>query len=155
MKRLTKSFLALFVLSVLLGTLCSCGAQDNDGAGTLSVVLGTDPETVYTVPLDQLTVTEGLMSVLEYLKEEENLTYTAEDSGYGAYLTAVGDLAQDSEAGKYIMLYTSVEEDADVSQYATTVTYGGRTLTSSGVGASSMHVRAGEVIYIGCQAYGA
>lgn len=155
MKRLTKIFLALFMLSVLLGTLCACGAGDSDGAGTVSVVLGTDPETVYTVPLDRVTGTEGLMSVLEYLKEAENLTYTAEDSGYGAYLTAVGDLAQDSAAGKYIMLYTSVAEDADVSQYATTVTYDGRTLTSSGVGASSMHMRAGEVIYIACQAFGA
>ena len=52
------------------------------------------------------------------------------------------------EAGEFIYLYTSVAKDFDVSEYASTVEYQGKTLTSSGVGVSSMSVEDGAIIYI-------
>lgn len=114
-----------------------------------TVILGTEPSVVYTVDLDDVEITNGLISVLDYLKEKEGLEVVYEDSGYGAYLTQIGDIKQDAANGVYIYLWTSVEKDFDVSQYATTVTVNGMTLTSSGVGASQMTVEEDCVIYIG------
>ncbi|MDE7079495.1 MAG: hypothetical protein K2O95_05210, partial [Clostridia bacterium] len=74
------------------------------------------------------------------------LTYSAQDSAYGAYLTAVNDISEGN--GVYITLYTDVESDIDVSEDATTLVYKEKTLTSSGVGLSLMNVKSGCTIVI-------
>ena len=92
------------------------------------------------------------MAVLEYLKNNNNLTYTSQESAYGAYLTQVNSLKE--ENGNYIYLYTDVEKDFDVSEYATTVDYDGKTLTNSGVGVSQMSVKEGCTILITTISFG-
>ena len=158
MKKNFERILALILALVTVLALASCqlpNSNDNasgstDGnqnavARTATLVLETDPKTEFEIDLDKVEITNGLLSVLDYLKSEGKLDYK-ETSGF---LDKVGSLENDAAAGKYLYVYTSVAADADVSQYATTVEYNGMTLTSSGVGASDMHVEAGAVIYIG------
>ena len=114
--------------------------------GYTTIVLETNTDVTYLIDLDNVTGTNGFLSVLEYMKSQNKLTYECDASGF---LTRVGDVAQDTAAGKYIYIYTSVEKDQDVSQYATTMTYNGLTLVSAGVGAKDMTVEDGAVIYIG------
>ena len=113
----------------------------------MTLVIGTDEPTAYTVDLGAFEITDGLMSVLEYLKTTQGLEYASDDTGYGAFLTRVGALEQ--KDGAYIYLYTSVEKDIDVSQYATTVEYNGATITSAGVGATELTIEPDCIIYIG------
>lgn len=148
MVRLMATLLALLALFAFVG--CD---KTQDASGSCTVVVGEEPEKVYEVSLDDVTVENGLMSVLEYLKEKKGLSYTSNDTGYGAYLTSVGALQEDSSTSTYIFIYTSVEADFDVSAMATTKDYKGTTLTSAGVGASSMTIQDGAIYYIGTVKY--
>lgn len=158
MKKITSIVLALLVICALFSISACSDAQDNSGATTttttqavkvetMTLVVGTETPVCYTVELDKVETDKGLMPVLEYLKTEEGLDYASDDTGYGAFLTKVGALEQSDST--YIYLYTSVEKDKDVSQYATTVEFEGKTLCSSGVGASEMTIEDGCTIYIG------
>lgn len=140
-KHMGRILTLVLVIAIALCALASCG--ENSKNGIVTVVIGTETPTEYKVNMDKVEGTDGLLSVLAYLKIEKNLTYVEA----GGYLTEVGDLKQ--EGSTYIFLYTSVEEDFDVSSYATTMEYKGQTLTSSGVGAKDMHMTDGAVIYIG------
>ena len=143
MVRLMAMLLAVLALCAFVG----CG-KTQDVKGSCTVVVGENPEKVYTVPLDGLVVDKGLMSVMDYLKEKEGLSYTSNDTGYGAYLTSVGALKENAAESTYMYIYTSVEKDFDVSAMATTKDYKGTTLTSAGVGATSMTVEDGAIFYI-------
>ena len=134
-------------LTVTLFCLVSCGTGEIDAEGTVTVVIFDTEATEYTVSLDSLSDGEGLIPLLDYLKAEEGVDYTATDAGYGAYLTSLGTLKENATEGKYLYVYTSVEADFDVSAYAKTVEYDGKTLTSSGVGISEMSLTDGAVIY--------
>ena len=152
------------VLVVILAALSFAACTSNQGSDvttttsttaaavdTMTVVIGTETPVAYTVELGKFEITDGLMSVLEYLKTTQGLEYTADDTGYGAFLTKIDSLEQ--KDGNYIYIYTSVEKDIDVSQYATTVEYNGATITSAGVGASELTIEADCVIYIGTIAF--
>ena len=125
-------------------------SEETSEKGFCTIVLDGDPAVEYRVNLDKVTGNDGLLSVLEYLKNEKSLSYVA-DSGF---LTEVGAIKQDAAAGKYVYIWTSVEKDFDVSQYASTKTYGDLTLTSSGVGAKDMTLTDGAMIYIGIYTWG-
>ena len=123
----------------------SAPTEETSEKGFCTVVIEGEPATEYRVNLDKVTGTDGLLSVLAYLKTEKSLAYTEE---YG-FLTEVGSVKQDADAGKYVYIWTSVEKDFDVSAYASTKTYGELTLTSTGVGAKDMTITDGATIYIG------
>ncbi|MBR5242562.1 MAG: hypothetical protein IKV20_05425 [Clostridia bacterium] len=150
LKLKTSRLLALMLaLAIALLSFTACGGTDNgDEVGTIRFVIFDEGATEYVVDLSALGEGEGLMPVLEYLAENEELSYTVTDGGYGAYLTALGSLKESAAEGKYLYVYTSVEADFDVSAYAMTVDYAGLTLTSSGVGISQMTLTDGAVIYI-------
>ena len=131
----------LFVSLAFVG----CQREEKSENGFCTVIVEGDPAIEYRVNLDKVTGEEGLLSILEYLKAEEGLTYSA-DAGF---LTEIGAVKQDVTAGKYVYIWTSVEKDFDVSAYASTKEYGDTMLTSSGVGAKDMTVTDGAVIYIG------
>ncbi len=138
--------LALTLAIVCIGLVfVGCQKEEVSETGFCTVVIEGEPATEYRINLDEVTGTDGLLSVLEYLKAEEGLSYVAE----AGFLTEVGALKQDATAGKYVYIWTSVEKDFDVSAYASTKTYGDLTLTSSGVGAKDMTVTDGATIYIG------
>lgn len=141
----TRTLALLLALLLVAVTFVGCKQEEKSERGFCTVVLEAEPAVEYRVNLDNVTGTNGLFAVLDYLKESEGLSYE-ENSGM---LTEVGDVKQDTTAGKYVYIWTSVEKDFDVSAYASTQTYGDLTLTSSGVGAKDMTVTDGAVIYIG------
>ena len=158
-RKIISLVLALMVVFAMLSmTACNDnqGSQDNQGttlpqSATMKLVLDADSPISYTVELDKVETDKGVISILEYLKNEKGLEYESDDSGYGAFLTKVGHLEQSGNT--YIYLYTSVEEDMDVSEYATTIDFVGTTLYSSGVGASEMTIEPNCIIYIGTVTY--
>lgn len=140
-----KKLLSLtLVLIMALTVFVSCQPQNVNGY--LTVVVGGDEE--FEVDLDKVEITEGALSVLEYLKNEGKLDYTASEGAYGAFLTKVGDVEENAAEGKYVGIWTSVAKDFDTSAYATTKEYKGTTLTSAGVGISQLTLTDGAVIYI-------
>ncbi|MGN0772149.1 MAG: hypothetical protein ACI4MI_06160 [Christensenellales bacterium] len=148
MKKFNK--VAVIVCLALALVLCAVACQpEMPSAGQVTVVVAPleGQATEYTVDLSVIAEDGGVIAILDYLKDNEGLDYVSEDSGYGAYITKLGVLEQNYATGEYIYIYTSVANDADVSQYATTVEYKGQTLTSSGVGVSSMTVEDGAIIY--------
>lgn len=148
----TKLLSLVAVVLLILSCLCSCNKTQNVNGYCTVVVDGETPKE-YSVDLDKVTVDKGLISVLDYLKKEQGLTYTGTESSMGTYLTQVDGLKEDKTSGTYIYIWTSVEKDFDVSAYATTKEYGGKKLTSSGVGATSMTIENGAMIYIGTIKY--
>ncbi len=144
MKRKLYKITAILLLAVMMLSLFAC-ENESDSSGKMTLVLAGDSLTTYEVDLGEIEIKKGLVSVFEYLKREKGLEYEIS----GTYLNKVGELENDGAAGKYIYIYTSVTSDMDVSQYAMTVEYEGKTLTSSGVGANEMRIEDGCVIYIG------
>ena len=150
LKLKSSRLLALVVaLAITLISLTACGGTDNSGkTGSIRFVIFDRSAVEYVVDLSSLGEGKGLMPVLDYLAENEGVSYTATNGGYGAYLTSLGTLRESMAEGKYLYVYTSVESDFDVSAYAMTVEYDGLTLTSSGVGISEMTLTDGAVIYV-------
>ncbi|MBQ8322175.1 MAG: hypothetical protein IJX92_07405 [Clostridia bacterium] len=146
--------LALLLALIMMLSLAACQMPEGEGdtadAGKMTLVLAGDETVVHEVDLAELDVTNGLVSVLDYLKSEGKLDYAIT----AGYLDSVGELENNADTGEYIYIYTSVAEDADVTQWAKTVEYDGKTLTSSGVGAADMHIEADAVIYIGLIVWG-
>ena len=150
MKKYAKLITAILLVSLLAISLFACADPGNDTQGTMTLVLlDGDVAQEYYVDLSKVpsgNSSSGLMAILDYLQSEGRLTYTAQEYGYGAYLTQVGEL-QEGE-GKYIYIYTDVEADFDVTQYAVQITYKGKSYTNSGVNASQMTVKANCTIVI-------
>ena len=133
----------ILLLSVVIALTALTGCQPESISGHATVVVG---EAEFTVDLDKVEITDGVFSVLEYLKSEGELDYTAEEGAFGAYLIKVGDIEQNMLEGKYVGIWTNVEADFDVSAYASTKEYKDMTLISSGVGVSQMTITDGAVI---------
>lgn len=138
------------ILALAMAISLVCCDKESEESGSMTLVVAGDETQEFTVELSELEITEGLVSVLDYLKSEGKLDYAIT----GGYLDSVGGLANNALTGEYIYIYTSVAADMDVSQYATTVEYEGQSLTSSGVGANEMHIEDGCVIYIGYITWG-
>lgn len=154
MKKFSKILVAILLLTILATALFACidpGKVNKSGYMTL-VVLDGDNTKEYSVDLSTLGSGEekktGLMTVLDYLKNKGELTYTSQSSTYGDFLTQVNGIVASDADHVFVSLYTDVEGDVSVSEWATTVTYKDKTCTSSDFGASSMSVIAGCTIII-------
>lgn len=138
-------FALLLAVCLMLCALTSCSLGGIIGDGNATVVVAGSETVEYKVNLNKIEGNKGLVSVLDYLKEKENLDYAIT----GTMLDYVGDVKNDYDKGEYVYIYTTVEKDKDVSEWATTVDYKGTTLTSAGVGATEMSLEDGAIIYIG------
>lgn len=145
-----RALCALLLLFVLGLSLVGCvGRVDDHGSCTVVIACGDDVRE-YSVPLDKVDGSKGAVGLLDYLKENEGVEYTSNDTGYGAYITSVGHLSEKPSENIYVGIWTSVESDQDrESEYSTTVTYEGVTLISSGVGLTQLSAPDGAVIYFG------
>ena len=156
MKKYAKILVAILLISLLATALFACINPDNDTTGKMTlVVLNGENAKEYSVDLADIpsgNSSKGLIAILDYLKGKGQLTYTANDSGYGAYLTQVNDLKE--QGGYYIYIYTDVQTDVDVTQYASQITYKNKSYTNSGVGVSQMSVKDGCTIIISTIYYG-
>ncbi len=170
MKRLSKIIALILALSFAVCAFCACGdpVKDNtpeaqttstvevgnqNSGKVVKIVVGGANEMVYSVDYSEISLDEGVLSIFKYLDSIGKLSYKADDSGYGAFLTQVGDLKQDESTATYIYLYTSIVKDQDVSAYATEKVWNGNKLISSGLGVTSMSVENGAIIYVGTISY--
>lgn len=142
-KLLTLSLILVLVVAfALVACVPQVKPQPGEQGDACTLVVG---EKAYSVDLSKVEITKGLFSVLDYLKDTQGLTYTA-NSGY---LETIDSMANNSQTGEYLYIYTTVKADFDVTEYVSTREYNGITLTSSGVGAESMHIENGCTILIG------
>lgn len=146
MKNAKKLLTLILALAMIFSALAfiSCSDEQNDGDGTVTLVVDGKETKEYTVDITGLSLDRGLVSVLDVLKERGELDYEIADT----FLNKVGDVENDYTAGEYIYIFTSVEADFDVSTYAQTKEYKGQTLTSVGIGALEMTIEDGALIYI-------
>lgn len=129
------------------------GEQAESSKRICTVVLETEPKTVYTIDLDKVEKTDrGLISVLEYLKATEQGFDFEETSGW---LSKVGALEQDNSAGKYVYLWTSVEADQSATPFNGLKEYNGVQMIESGKGADKMTIQSGAIYYIALITYSA
>lgn len=149
MKNFAKIIILVLIIAMVLAFV-GCIKPTADTEGTMTLVVG---ETEYIVDLSKVKAENGLISVLDYLKETQGLVYEATYSEYGAMLTKVNELEQNVTTSTYLYIYTTVQKDIDVSEYATTKEYKGTTLTSSGVGASTMSLEKDCIILISTMTY--
>ncbi len=141
--------IAVMLVAMFAFTACT----DDKGKGDVTVVIARDGDyKEYYVDASKVEG-DGALAALEYLKDNKGLNLVTENGSYGAYITEIGDLKPDSSKNEFISIYTSVEKDFDVSEYATTVKYDGRTLTSSGLGITSMSVEEDAIIYFEIQSW--
>lgn len=126
--------------------------------GYVTVVLD-DPATEAADVYFQVTyadIAEGwtAFDLLKELADENKIFYEGSDSTYGFYFTSIGyidgenrvEIAKDDTTAKtFVSFYTSVEKDLGGM---TPIQYGDKTLESSAVGASSMSLEDGAVIFI-------
>ncbi len=131
--------------------LTACQEVGSDGTAKIIIEKRVGEYLEYDINLSELNdKNEGTYSLLKYLKEEKGLEYSIEDSGYGAFVNSIAGLTPNASLGEYVSLYTNEESDFAVpSEWmptVPTVKYGEVTLTSSGVGISSMTVKDGTVI---------
>lgn len=91
---------------------------------------------------------------MKTLSEEGKIYYDGSESTYGFYFTSIGyfegenkvEIAKDdTSAHTFVAFYTSVEKDFGGM---TPIQYGGKTLETSAVGASSMCLEDGAVIFV-------
>ena len=143
MKKFLSVLICLTIVLALTFAFVGCTPEADDTEGTMLLVVGGDNPVEYQVDLSKVELTQGLLSVLEYLKETEGLEFAHQEG----FLTSVGALSQGG--GHYIYVYTTVEKDFDVSQYAENIDYNGTTLTNAGVGAKEMTIEKDCTIYIG------
>ena len=148
--KFTRTLALLLALTLVCLAFVACSKKEMSETGFCTIVIEGAPAVEYRVNLDKVTGTNGLIAVLDYLKEAEGLTYT-ESAGM---LTEVGSVKQNTTLGNYVYIWTSVEKDFDLTQYASTKTYGDVMLTSSGVGAKDMTLTDGALIYIGIYTWG-
>lgn len=146
MKNAKKLLTLILALAMIFSALAfiSCSDEQNDGDGTVTLVVDGKETKEYTVDITGLSLDRGLVSVLDVLKDRGELDYEIADT----FLNKVGDVENDYTAGEYIYIFTSVEADFDVSTYAQTKEYKGQTLTSAGIGALEMTIEDGALIYI-------
>ena len=155
MKKYAKILVAILLISLLATALFACINPDSDSQGKMTlVVLDGDNTKEYSVQLEDVTdiSSKGLVAILDHLKAKGELTYSSNDSGYGAYLTQVNGLSEGN--GIYVYVYTDVQADFDVSQYASQITYKDKSYTNSGVGISQMSVKDGCTIVITTISFG-
>ncbi len=151
-KNAARLLTVILVLCMVFLPLVACKKTQNV-SGYCTVVIATEPETVYKVDLDKVgEIKNGLMTVLDYLKANEGLTYESNDTGYGAFLTKILTLDSASITNGFITLMTSVETDF-AEGYGEEKTYNGTKIFTSGLGASSMTIQADAVYYIALSSY--
>lgn len=134
------------VATMLLCAVFACvSCSQNDTEGKVTIVIATEDEQVYDIPLSELSEGKGLAAVFEYLKTEKGVEYEVKNG----MIEHIGALKNDYVLQRYIYIYTSLEKDFDVSEYKTEIEYDGKTLVSSGVGYEDMTLADGAIIYIG------
>ena len=151
MSKFTKIILAI-MLAISTCFCVACTPDPFEGKYTI-VINANDNNSVYAIDSEVQGV-YTLADALLYLRDNESVVYECSDSSYGVYISKLGDICPEGYS-QWVSVYTSIESDKDVSEYATTIQYEGRTLYSSGFGVSSMSLEEGCIIYFTLGVYNA
>ena len=138
----TASFL---LIVVMLASLFSC----KDESQMMTFVIGGDSPSQYEIYLDEFDNSQGLISILEHLREKVKLNYEIKDGK----LVKLGALEYNTGDGTDICIYTSVESDISKASDRYTVDYKGVTYAETGVALKNMTLEPGAVIYVGLLRY--
>lgn len=148
MKKLSSNLILLILtITLSLFSFASCTVTSADGE-CLVVVGVEDNYKEYKINLEDVKITEGVLSLVKYLEENEGLDAKYTDGGYGAYFTEINGIVPDYTKGEYVAVFTSVEGDFDVSTSFKETEYRGIALGYSGFGVSSMKVEGGATYLI-------
>lgn len=142
MKKLTKIIALTLAIVLALTAFTACNGSDPEGEVTL--VVAGDVTEVFTVGISEIEGEKNVLSLVMHLKDEGKLDCVVDSSGF---FKEIGSVKENADEGKYVGIWTSVEADFDVSEWATTKEYEGKTLTSSGFGAKDMSLKDGAIIY--------
>ena len=159
--KLYKNRIIALILIVIMSISAFSACGQVVAEGTVTVVIcdpDTDEMTAYTVGLSKVEdKSEGALSIIRYLISEKNLSADIASGSYGAYINSIGSIVPDTTKNECIEIYTSVKKDFAVpSEWqptVPTVDYNGKTLSSSGLGISSMTVEDGTVILFKVSSY--
>ena len=155
---MTRKITLISAILLIITTLTSCslffGEVADEGSVTIVVESENGSYTVYEAELNKVeNKSEGTKGLVEYLSnlDKNPLYLEMQDSTYGAYVTAIGDIKENGAEGKYVMIYTSVASDS--YEGALTVDYNGTTLYQSGLGLSGMSIADGTTILFRIEKY--
>lgn len=155
---MTRKITLISAILLIITTLTSCslffGEVADEGSVTIVVESENGSYTVYEAELNKVeNKSEGTKGLVEYLSnlDKNPLYLEMQDSTYGAYVTAIGDIKENGAEGKYVMIYTSVASDS--YEGAPTVDYNGTTLYQSGLGLSGMSIADGTTILFRIEKY--
>ena len=137
--------LALVLALVIMASLISC----KDESQRMTVVIGGDAPTEYSVYLNEFDSSNGLLSVLDHLKKTVKLDYEIN----AGKLVKVGAVEYNTGDGTDICVYSSVEADVSKEDDRFTVDYKGITYAEIAVDIKNMTLEPGAVIYIGLLRY--
>lgn len=152
MKKTTKLFLVVLCLvcvtSLILLTACNNNGEGNDLEKTITVVIGEGENATVS------TVTTGARYLADVLNEmvndeDSNLTLVGTYSiAYGLYVTEIGAVKADALKGEYVYFFTTDTEYQEISEFAVSKEFDGKTLVSATKGVSSLPVKDGETYLI-------
>ena len=129
-----KTLALLILISMALLSFASCAGKVAEEGNVTVVVESEDGKyEVYKTYLEEIEdKTDGALSVIKHLSEREDnpLHLVCSNGSYGAYITEIGSIKEDSSVGEYVMIYTSTETDSYAE--APTVTWGDALLYQSG-----------------------
>jgi hypothetical protein len=145
MKVYIKKSLIIFLIFICVATIgafsVSC-TNENTGTKTITLVIGEgENQKVFS---SYKTESEYLIDVLKELKEDGKITYTAQESIVGAYLTEINGISQTAQ--NYLFVLTTVS-DAKMpldDQYTIVKKYQEMELVSSSKGVSDLKLIDGE-----------
>lgn len=157
-KRILAVLLTLVLVMSLVFAFAAC-TQEKDNTpenneGTFKVVLmpKEGEAEVYTIDIALLEGDLTGEAAIMQLVGNHGVSVSWEDSSYGKYLLSIG-CVQPTESNEFVQLFTTVEKDIDVSQYAVTIEYDGKEITSSGLGITQMSVEKDCIILIRVGSY--
>lgn len=121
----------IFILSL---SLIFVACEKNEGEKTITLVIGEgDTQKVFK---DYKTNSSFLIGVLDELKESKEITYTATESIYGAYLTEINGIV--AVGDNFICILTTVAQYQDSTDWKIEKSFEDKTYVSAILGVSDL-----------------
>lgn len=132
-KHISIFLILIFILSL---SLIFVGCDKNEGEKTITLVIGEgDTQKVFK---NYKTNSSFLLGMLDELKESEEITYTATESIYGAYLTEINGTVATGE--NYICILTTLTEYQNSTNWKIEKTFEDKTYVSAILGVSDLNI---------------
>lgn len=158
-RKVTAVLLAVVFVCALAFCLVACDKQQHQAIDAEKIAFEIQGEKVVVTFVDKDAKTEVvyndtyqayyLSDLIFFLAGKGVFAVESTNTGYGAFFTRVGDVAQNTAESIYVYFYTDVDAYKDTTEYAVTTTFGEKTLTSAIVGASSMELQDGKTYLVG------